>query len=107
MGADDLLYPLNLAWGVLFWKQQAEGELQRSGLRHCVVRPGGLSNDAIDAPLEFLPRGSTPGGRVSRANVAKVVCAALTNPDADGKVVEVVQRAGAPARDLRALFAGA
>ncbi|GFR44074.1 hypothetical protein Agub_g5234 [Astrephomene gubernaculifera] len=44
IGADDLLNPLNLFWGVLFWKKRAEAELQRSGLPYTIVRPGGLKS---------------------------------------------------------------
>lgn len=41
IGADDILYPLNLLFGVLFWKKRAEEAIQRSGLRYTIVRPGG------------------------------------------------------------------
>lgn len=41
IGADDLANPLNLFWGVLFWKKRSEEELQRSGLTYTIVRPGG------------------------------------------------------------------
>ena len=41
IGADDNLYPLNLLFGILFWKKRAEEALQRSGLRYTIVRPGG------------------------------------------------------------------
>ena len=33
---------------MLFWKKRAEEELQRSGLKYTIVRPGGLQ----DAPRE-------------------------------------------------------
>jgi hypothetical protein len=29
---------------VLFWKKRAEEELQRSGLKYTIIRPGGLKN---------------------------------------------------------------
>lgn len=45
IGADELLNPLNLFWGVLFWKKRAEEDLQRSGLAYTVVRPGGLKSE--------------------------------------------------------------
>ena len=41
IGADDILYPLNLLFGILFWKKRAEEAIQRSGLRYTIVRPGG------------------------------------------------------------------
>ncbi len=40
IGCDDPLFPLNLYWGVLFWKKQGEVALQRSGLDYTIVRPG-------------------------------------------------------------------
>ncbi len=40
IGADDVLNPLNLFWGILFWKKRAEEELQRSGIAYTIVRPG-------------------------------------------------------------------
>lgn len=40
IGADDPLFPLNLFWGVLFWKKQGELALQRSGLDYTILRPG-------------------------------------------------------------------
>ena len=42
IGVDDLLFPLNLFFGVLFWKKRAEEVLQRSGITYTIVRPGGL-----------------------------------------------------------------
>jgi uncharacterized protein YbjT (DUF2867 family) len=44
IGADDLVNPLNLFWGVLIFKKQAELALARSGLAFTVVRPGGLKS---------------------------------------------------------------
>ncbi len=40
IGVDDILFPLNLFFGILFWKKQAELALQRSGIDHTIVRPG-------------------------------------------------------------------
>ena len=58
IGADDLLFPLNLAWGVLFWKKRGEEALQRSGLRHTIVRPGGLRSEGAAAPVVLRPGGT-------------------------------------------------
>ena len=41
---DNILNPLNLFFGILFWKKQAELQLQRSGLTYTIVRPGGLKD---------------------------------------------------------------
>lgn len=40
VGTDEPFFPLNLLWGVLFWKKRAEEELQRSGLDYTILRPG-------------------------------------------------------------------
>lgn len=54
VGADELLFPLNLLWGVLFWKKRAEEALQRSGLDYTIVRPG------ASFVVATMPRRSTP-----------------------------------------------
>lgn len=40
VGTDAPFFPLNLLWGVLFWKKRAEEALQRSGLDYTIIRPG-------------------------------------------------------------------
>jgi uncharacterized protein YbjT (DUF2867 family) len=45
IGVDDILFPLNLFWGVLFWKKRSEEVLQRSSIRYTIVRPGGLTDE--------------------------------------------------------------
>lgn len=40
IGTDEVLNPLNLFWGILFWKKRAEEDLQRSGVPYTIVRPG-------------------------------------------------------------------
>lgn len=46
IGTDDsVLNPLNLFWGILFWKKRAEEDVQRSGMTYTIVRPGGLVSD--------------------------------------------------------------
>ena len=53
VGTDSPFFPLNLLWGVLFWKKRAEEALQRSGLDYTIIRPGGTHRSA--APLIGLP----------------------------------------------------
>jgi uncharacterized protein YbjT (DUF2867 family) len=49
-------HPLNLFWLVLYWKQQAEDYLIKSGVPYTIVRPGGLKNDDTDdRPLIMAP----------------------------------------------------
>lgn len=40
VGVDEPFFPLNLLWGVLFWKKRAEEAVQRSGIDYTIVRPG-------------------------------------------------------------------
>ena len=164
IGADELANPLNLFWGVLLLKKQAELALARSTLAWTVVRPGGLkggagrrgrsrsgsgsgsgsgsrcsrsgkcnkqgSNSGSDstsgsstgssgsaaarAPagnVVMAPAGTygfpplKRSGAIDRAQVADVCLEALVCADAEGKVVEVVAEARAPARPLAELFA--
>ncbi|EFJ41522.1 hypothetical protein VOLCADRAFT_107678 [Volvox carteri f. nagariensis] len=116
IGADDLLNPLNLFWGVLFWKKRAEEELQRSGLTYTIVRPGGLKtklgqgevagNIVMGAPGTFGIPPAKKSGSILRSQVADVCVAALTEPAAANKVVEVIAEKDAPSKPLGELFAG-
>ena len=72
IGTDDPIYnPLNLFWGVLFWKKRAEEELQRSRIPYTIIRPGGLVNDDADTNSASsdkdskvsVPRRGTPSTR--------------------------------------------
>ena len=109
VGADELFFPLNLAWGVLFWKKRGEEALQRSGLRYTVVRPGGLTDGGrgkgrgrgggkgkgkgrvtmAPAGTYGLPPAKEAPGSILRAQVAAVAAAALVEEAAAGKVVEL------------------
>ena len=114
IGADQLLFPLNLAWGVLFWKKLGEEELQRSGLRHTIVRPGGLRSQGAPAPVVVkaggsygLPPRPAPSGSILRSQVAELCVASLTAPAAANAVVEAVTDAAAPVMAPDALFEAA
>merc|ERR1719155_113973 len=115
IGADELFFPLNLFYGVLFWKMRAEEKLQRSGLRYTVVRPGGLKNELGAGEEEGavvmgkagtfgLPPKETPGS-ILRSQVASVCVKALREPDAANKVVEIVAKADQPPTTLAEAFA--
>lgn len=115
IGVDDLLFPLNLFWGILFWKKQGELAVQRSGLTYTIVRPGGLLNEPRSGQAEGaavlglpgtygLPPRRTPGS-VLRRVVADACVEALVEPAAADKVVELVSESGAPKRPFAELFA--
>jgi uncharacterized protein YbjT (DUF2867 family) len=68
VGTDSPFFPLNLLWGVLFWKKRAEEALQRSGLDYTIIRPGGtcrsaaalgaiMAPDPYCRPLAYQQRG--------------------------------------------------
>ncbi|KAG1668854.1 hypothetical protein FOA52_004949 [Chlamydomonas sp. UWO 241] len=121
IGTDELLNALNLFWGVLFWKKRAEEELQRSGIDFTIIRPGGLKSELKQGEAEgvivmkgpgfygvppILPRSNAvPAGSILRRQVAEVCVAALVEPAASGKVVEIIASINAnptPLADLRA-----
>jgi uncharacterized protein YbjT (DUF2867 family) len=96
---------LNLFWGVLYWKAQAEAALIKSGVAYTIVRPGGMERPTDDYKethsTVLAPRDTLFGGQVSRLQVAEVVGACLSAGDgAANKTIEVVAEEGAEARDL-------
>jgi uncharacterized protein YbjT (DUF2867 family) len=108
IGCDDPLFPLNLLWGVLIWKKQGELALQKSGLDYCIVRPGGLQNDkdssktgsnsnsmVVSKPPDSygLPPRQRPGS-IKRSQVAAICVAALVEPSACRRVIEVITEQG-------------
>ena len=114
IGVEDILFPLNLAWGVAFWKKRGEEVLQRSGLPYTIIRPGGLRSEGAVAPVVLkrggsygLPPRAPPSGSILRAQVAELCVASLTVPAALDAVVEAVTDTNAPVLTSAALFEGA
>jgi len=112
IGADDLVNPLNLFWGVCFWKKQAEGVLQRSGLPYTVIRPGGLRNDGAPGGLVLGGPGTwgvpplRQAGSILRSQVADLCVESLAAPDLSaGRVIEAIAKPDAPARPIAQLLA--
>lgn len=112
IGADDLVNALNLFWGVCFWKKQAEGAIQRSGIPYTVIRPGGL-RDSGSAGGVVLGGPGTWGvpplrqaGSILRSQVADLAVEALAAPDLSaGRVIEAIAKDDQPARPIAQLFA--
>jgi uncharacterized protein YbjT (DUF2867 family) len=72
---------LNLFWGVLYWKQQAENELIRSGMLYTIIRPGGMERPR-DSYKEthntvMYPRDKMFTGQISRLQV----CSRFPKPE--------------------------
>ncbi len=89
-------HPLNLFWLILYWKKQAELYLQNSGLNYTIVRPGGLLNENLPGGLVVQGPDTLFEGRIPRQRVAQVCVAALHQPTARQKIVEIVTRPEQP-----------
>ena len=105
MCVSKLFHPLNLFWGILYWKQQAEDYLKVSGVPYTIVRPGGLRNEDSDQAIIMSAADTLFEGNIPRQKVAQVCAEALTQPAAQNKVVEIVTRETVAAQPLSTLFA--
>lgn len=114
IGADDVLFPLNAFFGVLFWKKQGELAVQRSGIDYTIIRPGGLLNEVKNGrgeggviaagPDAFgLPPRRRPGS-ILRSDVADGCVVALVTPEASNKVVEVITEKDEPRKAWAEVF---
>ena len=100
-----LFHPLNLFWGILYWKQQAEDYLKSSGVPYTIVRPGGLKNEDNDEAIVMASADTLFEGSIPRDKVARVCVEALGEDTARNKVVEVVTSETAVEQPLATLFA--
>ncbi|MGD2180284.1 SDR family oxidoreductase [Lusitaniella coriacea] len=102
--ASQFFHPLNLFWLVLYWKKQAEEYLQNSGLTYTIVRPGGLSNEDNANSLVMSAADTLFEGSIPRTKVAEVCVAALSQPAAQNKIVEIIAQPDAPSQTWEQLF---
>ena len=105
MCVSKLFHPLNLFWGVLYWKQQAEDYLKNSGVPYTIVRPGGLKNENNDEAIVMSSADTLFEGSIPRSKVAQVCAEALSQPTAKNKVVEIITSETASPQPLATLFA--
>lgn len=98
-------HPLNLFWLILYWKKQAETYLANSGLSYTIVRPGGLKNDDNTDAIVMSGADTLFEGSIPRTKVAQVAVAALSQPAARNKIVEIVARPDATPVEFAQLFA--
>lgn len=105
MCVSKLFHPLNLFWGILYWKQQAEDYLKASGVPYTIVRPGGLRNENDSNAIVMRSADTLFEGSIPREKVAEICVAALREDAARNKVVEVISREDAPVVPLETLFA--
>ncbi|WP_030605952.1 SDR family oxidoreductase [Streptomyces fulvoviolaceus] len=96
---------------LLEWKRRSERLVRASGLTYTIVRPGWFDMNGPDEQrLVFLQgdrrrSGGPADGRVARSDIARVLVAALTAPEAAGRTFELVAEQGAAPSDLGPLFA--
>jgi uncharacterized protein YbjT (DUF2867 family) len=92
---------------VLRWtvreKGRAERALRESGLEYVVFRPGWLTDEPATNDVLLAEGGGSMTGSVPRADVARLMVAALSTPDALDRTFEVVARDEAEATDPRNL----
>ena len=98
-------HPLNLFWLVLFWKKQAETELQKSGLNYTIVRPGGLRNEDTPDAIVMSQADTQFEGNIPRTKVAQVCVASLQQAQAKNKILEITSQPEAPTRSWEELLA--
>lgn len=115
IGADDPFFPLNIFGAVLVMKKLGELCVQRSNIDYTILRPGGLlnqerngagpSNPVVGSANTFgLPPRKLPGS-ILRSKVAEACIAALVEPEASNKVIEVISQKDAPSKSWKELFA--
>jgi uncharacterized protein YbjT (DUF2867 family) len=105
LSVSKFFHPLNLFWLVLYWKEQAEKYIAGSGLTYTIVRPGGLKNEDNAESIVMSSADTLFDGSIPRTKVAQVCVESLLQSSARNKIVEIVTRANAPAKDFGTLFA--
>lgn len=99
VGASRRGMPRWARWFVLRWavreKARAERALRDSGLDHVTLRPGWLTDDPATNDVLLAEGGGPMTGSVPRADVARLMVAALVTPDATNRTFEVVARESA------------
>lgn len=98
-------HPLNARFdNVLRRKAQGEQALRAAGVTYTIIRPGGLT-DADPGPGGVrLEQGDRGTGFVPRADVARIVVAALRAPAAANRTFEAYAAGGAAPTDWNRLF---
>lgn len=99
-----IFHPLNLFWGILYWKKQAEDYLKVSGVPYTIVRPGGLKEENNAEAIVMSAADTLFEGNIPRVKVAQVCVDALTYESAKNKVVEIVTAEAAVAQPMETLF---
>ncbi|XP_059296954.1 protein TIC 62, chloroplastic isoform X1 [Lycium ferocissimum] len=113
LGTNKVGFPaaiLNLFWGVLIWKRQAEEALLASGLPYTIVRPGGMERPTDSYKethnITLSEEDTLFGGQVSNLQVAELMAVMAKNRSLSYcKVVEVIAETTAPLTPMEDLLA--
>lgn len=74
--------------GILTYKLKGEDLIRASGVPYAIVRPCALTEEPAGAELQF-DQGDNITGKIGRAEVARILVAALSSPAATDKTFEV------------------
>ena len=94
----------NAFGGALDEKLEAEKYLRASGLDYTIVRPGGLKSKGPTGALSIHAEDTLNAGEISRDLVADVCVAALKDPKASNKVLEIIEDEGVPPKVFNGLM---
>lgn len=84
-----------ILWRYLAAKNRAEAWLRSSGLTYTIFRPGQLTDGSGTGDVLVGEGGATVSGSISRDDVARLMIAALSTPEAVNRTFEVVSHGGA------------
>ncbi|EJN58439.1 SDR family oxidoreductase [Halogranum rubrum] len=89
-------------WRYLTAKNHAEAWLRSSGLTYTIFRPGRLTDDPASGDILVGEGGATVRGAIARDDVARLMIAALSTPEAANRTFEVADHGDArgPTRGL-------
>ena len=108
MGTTHEDHPLNKMFSnVLIWKARGEQAVRDSGVPYTIIRPGGLVNEPADGGTVVGIQGDPrlDSAVIPRADVAKVCVAAIAEPAARNKTLEIIRQDGEPVADWGGFFA--
>lgn len=93
------------------WKRRSERLVRATGNEYTIVRPGWFDYNAADQHRLVMLQGDTrhagtsADGVIARRQIAEVLVASLTLPEARHKTFELVAEVGPAQQDLAPLFA--
>lgn len=79
---------------ILRAKDASEAHLRESGLPYTILRPGMLTDGAPSGEVVVGEGGDSVSGRISRADVARLMIASSFTPDAENRTFEIASKDG-------------